>query len=69
MESHAVPTTVSSTFSTVNVQTMTISKQQVQGMKCKSKRKELEKMSGIYADWIGDMPLLPNSSNKVESCN
>ena len=61
MESHAMPMIVSSTFSTVNVQTMTISKQQVQGMKCKSKWKELEKMSGIYADWIEDMLLLPSS--------
>ena len=62
MESRAVPMIVSSTFSTFNVQSKTISKQQVQDMKYKSKWTEVKgKISGIYVDWIEDIPLLPSS--------
>ena len=57
-----MPMIVSSTFSPFNVQNKTISRQQVQDMKCKSKWTEVKrKISGIYVDWIEDTPFLPSS--------
>ncbi|KAK3211508.1 hypothetical protein Dsin_016214 [Dipteronia sinensis] len=65
--SRIVPLNVSSTFSTGNDQYGTTCKQQVQGMNCMFKWKELEKNNGIYANWIEDAPLLHSSSNYVEN--
>ncbi|XP_059642497.1 zinc finger CCCH domain-containing protein 39-like [Cornus florida] len=42
-------------------------KQQLQGKKCLFKRKGVEKITGIYADWIDDMPLLHSSLGRVGS--
>ncbi|KDP37121.1 hypothetical protein JCGZ_06177 [Jatropha curcas] len=40
----------------------------VPGMEFTSRWKALKKLSGIYADWIEDIPLLHNSVNKTEKC-
>ncbi|CAK9164848.1 unnamed protein product [Ilex paraguariensis] len=40
-------------------------KRQVQGKKCLFKRKEVEKINGIYADWVDALPLVHCSSAKV----
>ncbi|KAJ9179069.1 hypothetical protein P3X46_010893 [Hevea brasiliensis] len=38
---------------------------QVRGMKCAFKKRAAQKISGIYADWIEDMPSLYDSLNKA----
>ncbi|KAL5796865.1 hypothetical protein ACOSQ2_001685 [Xanthoceras sorbifolium] len=58
LESRIVQMNVSNTYSTGNDQSRTTCKQQVQDMNCALKWKKLEKISGIYADWIEDTPLL-----------
>ncbi|XP_050231013.1 zinc finger CCCH domain-containing protein 39-like [Mercurialis annua] len=41
-------------------------KRKLEELECKFQQKEVRKASGIYADWIDDMPFLHNSLNKEE---
>lgn len=52
-EDKIMQTTISATnASTGKVATSTLHKNEPYGVKCKFKKNELQKISGIYADWI-----------------